>query len=161
VGERDPLAVLSEVARQTERHKRAADAEPIDAVLRAARFAPAQVRDVIAWLLSRPQAFNAVLSNVPGPAEPLYLLGRRVQAAYPAVPLAQGHGLSIGVLSYCGWLNVGLCADREIVPDVSDLARDFASAFDALRQVLDPRAPRPRRRGPQPGRRVRRVPAAR
>jgi WS/DGAT/MGAT family acyltransferase len=157
VGERDPLLVLGEVARQTRQHKRDADAEPIAAVVRASRLAPAQLRDVIAWLLSRPQAFNAVLSNIPGPKEPLYLLGRRVQAAYPAVPLAQGHGLSVGVLSYCGTLHVGLYADPEIVRDVAEVARDFASAFDALRQAIDPRSPRPRRRGAEPRPRVRRV----
>jgi WS/DGAT/MGAT family acyltransferase len=157
VGEREPVAVLSEVARQTQHNQRENRAEPIDAMLRASRFAPTPVRDVIAWLLSRPQTFNAVLSNVPGPAEPLYLLGRRVQAAYPAIPLAQGHGLSIGVLSYCGSLHVGLYADPEIVPDLVAVARDFASAFDALRLAIDPRSPRPRRRGGEPRPRVRRV----
>jgi WS/DGAT/MGAT family acyltransferase len=157
VGERDPVAVLTEVARQTQHHKHAANAEPIDGMLRASRLAPAPVRDVAAWLLSRPQAFNAVLSNIPGPAEPLYLLGRRVQAAYPAVPLAQGHGLSVGVLSYCGSLHVGLYADPEIVPDLVSVARDFASAFDALRLAIDPRSPRPRRRGSERRARVRRV----
>jgi diacylglycerol O-acyltransferase / wax synthase len=157
VGERDPVAVLGEVARQTQQNQRANRAEPIDAMLRASRFAPAPVRDVIAWLLSRPETFNAVLSNVPGPSEPRYLLGRRVQAAYPAIPLAQGHGLSIGVLSYCGSLHVGLYADPEIVPDLVTVGRDFVSAFDALRGAIDPRAPRPRRRGGEPRPRVRRI----
>lgn len=157
VGERDPVVVLGEVARQTQQHKVAAHAEPIDAMVRASRLAPAPLRDVIAWLLSRPQAFNAVLSNVPGAAEPLYLLGRRVQAAYPSVPLAQGHGLSVGVLSYCGSLHVGLYADPQIVPDVVAVARDFASAFDSLRLAVDPRSPRPRRRGAESRSRVRRM----
>jgi WS/DGAT/MGAT family acyltransferase len=157
VGERDPAAVLSEVARQTQQNHREHRAEPIDHMIRASRFAPAPVRDMVAWLLSRPQTFNAVLSNVPGPAEPLYLLGRRLQSAYPAIPLAQGHGLSIGVLSYCGSLHVGLYADPDIVPDVVAVARDFASAFDALRLAIDPRSPRPRRRGGEPRPRVRRV----
>jgi WS/DGAT/MGAT family acyltransferase len=157
VGEREPATVLDEVARQTQRLRRENHVEPIDAMLRASRFAPAPLRDVCAWLLSRPQTFNAVLSNLHGPAEPLYLLGRRVQAAYPAIPLAQGHGLSIGVLSYCGSLHVGLYADPDIVPDVVALARDFASAFDALRLAIDPRTPRPRRRGGESRSRVRRA----
>jgi WS/DGAT/MGAT family acyltransferase len=157
VGERDPVVVLGEVARQTQQHKLAAHVEPIDAMVRTSRLAPAPLRDMIAWLLSRPQAFNAVLSNIPGPKDPLYLLGRRVQAAYPAVPLAQGHGLSVGVLSYCGSLHVGLYADAEIVPDVVSVARDFASAFDSLRLAIDPRSPRPRRRGGDSRARVRRL----
>jgi hypothetical protein len=157
--ERDPVAVLAEVARQTQQHKRENHAAPIDTMIRASRLAPAEVRDVVAWLLSRPQAFNAALSNIPGPQEPMYLLGRRVQAAYPAVPLVQGHGLSVGVVSYCGSLHVGLYADPDVVPDLVAVARDFARAFDALRLAIDPRSPRPRRRGPQARSRGRRVSA--
>ncbi len=157
VGERDPAAVLSEVARQTQHNRRENRAEPLDAMFRASRLAPSPLRDMIAWLLSRPEAFNAVLTNVPGPSGPRYLLGRRVQGAYPAIPLAQGHGLSVGALSYCGSVHVGLYADPDIVGDVVAVARDFASAFDALRQSVDPRSPRPRRRGSEPRPRVRPV----
>jgi WS/DGAT/MGAT family acyltransferase len=147
VGERDPLLVLDEVARQRRQHERAAHAEPLDAVVRASRLAPVQVRDVTAWLLTRPQAFNTAVMNIPGPPEHRYLLGRRVQAAYPAVPLVQGHGLSIGVLAYAAGLHVGLYADPEVVPDLVAVARDFARAFDELRMAIDPRSPRPRRGG--------------
>ena len=155
-GERDPLLVLGEVARQSRHHERAAHAKPLDTMVRASRLAPVPVRDAIAWLLTRPQAFNFVLTNIPGPREHRYLLGRRIQAAYPAIPLVQGHGLSIGVLSYAGSLHVGLYADPEIVPDLAAVARDFARAFDALRGAVDPRSPRPRhRRTPAPPRRQR------
>jgi WS/DGAT/MGAT family acyltransferase len=159
VGERDPLVVLHEVARQSRHHERAAHAEPLDAVVRASRLAPVQVRDLTAWLLTRPQAFNTVVMNIPGPTDPRYLLGRQVQAAYPAIPLVQGHGLSIGLLSYGAALHVGLCSDPEIVPDLVALSRDFARAFDALRLAVDPRSPRPRRRGPRVGTRRRSVAA--
>jgi WS/DGAT/MGAT family acyltransferase len=159
VGERDPLLVLHEVARQRRHHERAAHAEPLDAVVRASRLAPVQVRDLTAWLLTRAQAFNTMVMNIPGPPEPRYLLGGRVQAAYPATPLVQGHGLSIGLLSYGSALNVGLYADPAIVPDLVALARDVARAFDALRLAVDPRSPRPRRRGARVGPRRRRVAA--
>ncbi len=159
VGERDPLLVLHEVARQRREHERAAHAEPFDVVVRASRLAPVQVRDVTAWLVSRPEAFNTVVMNIPGPAEHRYLLGRRVQAAYPALPLVQGHGLSIGVLRYGASLHVGLYADPGVMPDLAALGRDFARAFDALRVAVDPRSPRPHRRGGPVGPRGRRVTA--
>jgi WS/DGAT/MGAT family acyltransferase len=143
VGERDPRAVLHEVARQTAEHKRDAHAGVIDALLQASRLAPLPLRDAAAWVAARPQTFNAVLSNIPGPNAPLYLLGRRVQAAYPAVPLVQGHGLSIGAVSYCGGLHIGLYAAPEVVPDVVDVAHDLTSSFDALRVALEPKAPGP------------------
>jgi diacylglycerol O-acyltransferase len=160
IGERDPRAVLEEVTRQTRAHKRGAHASAIDRVLRACELAPAPLRDGIAWLVTRPQTFNAVVSNVPGPRMPLYLLGRRVTSAYPAVPLTHGQGLSIGVLSYCGALHVGLYGDPEVVPELIDVARDFRRAFDALRDALLPRSPRPptaRRGAPRRGAPVRRV----
>ena len=72
-----------------------------------------------------------------------YLLGRPVRAAYPAVPLVQGHGLSIGVLSYCGVLHVGLYAHPGVVPEVIEVARDLTSSFDALRFAFAPTSPAP------------------
>jgi hypothetical protein len=78
-------------------------------------------------------------------------MGRPVRAAYPAVPLARGHGLSVGVLSYRDVLHVGLCADPDVLPDVDEVARDFARSFDALRFALAPRAPVPPEPAPEPG----------
>jgi WS/DGAT/MGAT family acyltransferase len=143
VGERDPRAALDEVARQMSEHKRAGNSGALDGLLRAARFAPLPVRDLIGWIATRPQTFNTVVSNVPGPREPLYLLGRPVRAAFPAVPLVRGHGLSIGVLSYRDVLHVGLYADPGVIPDVDEVARDFTDSFDALRFSLAPREPEP------------------
>jgi WS/DGAT/MGAT family acyltransferase len=143
IAQRDPSAALDEVCRQTRVLKRSDHAASVDALLRAAGLMPAPMRDAFAWLIARPQTFNAVVSNVPGPSAPLYLLGRRVLAAYPAVPLAQGHGLSVGVLSYCGTLHVGLYADPGVVPSVLEVASDFSRSFDALRFAVGPRKPEP------------------
>jgi WS/DGAT/MGAT family acyltransferase len=140
VGERDARAVLREVSRQTSEHRRE-QPEVIDALLQASRLVPLPFRDAAAWMAARPQTFNAAVSTIPGPAEPRHLLGRRVQAAYPAVPLVQGHGLSIAALSYCGALHVGLYAASDVVPDVVDLGHDLRSSFDALRLALEPQAP--------------------
>jgi diacylglycerol O-acyltransferase len=158
VGERDPVTVLLEVTRQTRSHKRADDAGALDALVRAGALLPTPIRDAVAWLVTRPQTFNLVASNIPGPPEPLYMLGRHVRAAYPAVPLVEGHGLSVGVLSYCGVLHVGLCAASEVVPDISDLGHDISAAFDAIRFALEPRRPRPPETAatPRPGASTRR-----
>lgn len=139
VGERRPVAVLDEVARQMGQQKRSGNAGALDGILRMARFAPLPVRDLIAWLATRPQTFNTTVSNIPGPRQPLYVLGRPLRAAYPAVPLARGHGLSVGVLSYRDVLHVGLYADPGVVPDIDEVARDFRCSFDALRCSVAPR----------------------
>ena len=142
VGERDPRAVLAEVCRQTRGRKRDEHAAAVDGTLRAAALAPAPVRDGIAWLLTRPQTFNAVVADISGPAEPLYLLGRRAQAAYPLLPLLRSHCLSIGVLSYGGELEIGLCGYPPAVPNLVAIARDFSSSFEALRSALGVPSPR-------------------
>ncbi len=150
VGERSPTAALDEVSRQMRAHKRSGNAAAFDGVLRAARLAPLPVRDAIGWVATRPQTFNTIVSNVPGPMQPLYLLGRAVRAAYPAVPLPEGHGLSVGLLSYQGILHVGLHADPGLVPDLDELGRDFESSFDALRFALAPRPPQAPEPEPEP-----------
>jgi WS/DGAT/MGAT family acyltransferase len=154
VGERDPRAALEEVARQTRLHKQSGHATAVDRLLQASSAAPAPVRDAVAWLMTRPQTFNAVVSNVPGPRQSLYLLGRRVRAAYPAVPLVQGHGLAVGVLSYRETLHVGLNADPSVVGELVDLARDITASFDAMRLALGEGPPLP---SPPARRRTRRT----
>jgi WS/DGAT/MGAT family acyltransferase len=146
VAERNPMAVLESVRATMRAHKRAGHASVLDGVLDVAQLAPLPVRDAIAWVATRPQTFNAVVSNVPGPPTPLYMLGRRVRSAYPAVPLAQGHGVSVGMLSYNGTLHIGLYADPSVVPDTVELARDFTRSFDALRLGAPAMSERRRRR---------------
>jgi WS/DGAT/MGAT family acyltransferase len=150
VGERSPAAALEEVTRQMREHKSAGSAGAFDGLLHAARFAPLPVRDAIAWIATRPQTFNVVVSNLPGPRDALYVMGRPLQAAYPAVPLPRGEGLSVGILSYHGVLHVGLYADPDVVPDVVDVAHDFTRSFDALRFALAPRPPGPGAPAPAP-----------
>jgi diacylglycerol O-acyltransferase / wax synthase len=67
--------------------------------------------------------WNLVISNVPGPAAPVYLLGRRLEAIYPFVPLSpQRRALSIGVISYDGGLYFGLAGDRDRMRDLDAFA---------------------------------------
>jgi diacylglycerol O-acyltransferase / wax synthase len=150
VGERSPGAALEEVRRQMGERKSAGSAGAFDGLLHAARFAPLPVRDAIGWIATRPQTFNTVVSNLPGPRDTLYVMGRPLRAAYPAVPLPRGHGLSVGILSYTGVLHVGLYADPDVVPYVVDVAYDFTRSFDALRFALAPRPPEPRAPEPAP-----------
>ena len=69
------------------------------------------------------------LSAVPGPQLPLYVLGRQIEAIHRFVPLSpQGRALSVGALSYDGGVFFGLAADRDVVPDLEDLAADLRAA---------------------------------
>jgi diacylglycerol O-acyltransferase / wax synthase len=69
-----------------------------------------------------PIAFNVCVSNVPGPREPLYLRGSRMEAYYPASIPIHGMALNVTVLSYAGTLNVGFIGDRDALPHLQRLA---------------------------------------
>jgi WS/DGAT/MGAT family acyltransferase len=78
---------------------------------------------------------NLVVSNVPGPQVPLYLLGCEVKAMYPLGPIFHGSGLNITVMSLNGKLDVGIISCPELLPDLWDMADDFAVALDELLDV--------------------------
>jgi diacylglycerol O-acyltransferase / wax synthase len=61
---------------------------------------------------------------------PFYLLGRRLEAIYPFVPLSpQNHALTIGVLSYDGGVFFGLAGDRDLLADLDAFAADLEAAL--------------------------------
>ena len=148
----DPAEMLAAVRDQTRARKDAHTAHDLQVALDAAAWLPAPARRMIARMSARPESFHTVVSNIPGPQQPLFLLGRPLLKAYPAVPLADGHALSVGVLSYDGRLHAGIYADRAAVPDVDDLPRAMAAAFDSLRLSARRRRPEPDR-PPTPWRR--------
>lgn len=92
----------------------------------AARLA-ARVR-----LVERVNAFNLIISNVPGPDIPLYYAGARILAYYPLSAIADGQGLNITVMSLGGQMHFGVIADRELVPDVDRLAGYLVEELEQL-----------------------------
>ncbi len=84
-------------------------------------------------LATRLRAFNLIVTNVPGPPVPLYLLEAPVQAAFPLVPLYENQALGLALLSYAGGLYWGVTSDWDRVPDVHDLALGLATSFEELR----------------------------
>jgi hypothetical protein len=76
---------------------------------------------------------NVIATNVPGPREARYLCSSRVEAIHPIVPIADGLGLGLAVLSYAGTLYIGLNADPALVPDLEKLGRSIDAAFAELR----------------------------
>ncbi|MEM9561374.1 MAG: wax ester/triacylglycerol synthase family O-acyltransferase [Actinomycetota bacterium] len=104
------------------------DLVPADALQDFARFSPPAVFSQAAALATRMRIadrvaspVNLVISNVPGPREPLYLGPARLEHYYPVSTVAEGMGLNITVQSYEDKLDYGLVACRELVPDLWDL----------------------------------------
>lgn len=162
VGEPDALTALRRVRDRTRAVKAAGNAGPLDGLSRAADHLPGPLQRTLSRAISGATDYAAVISNVPGPPVELSVLGRPLKGMFPSVPVPDGRGLTIGCISYCGRLHVGLTADAEVVPDLLDVGRDVEAAFDTLR-VEGPNAPTPwgaragRRRGSVAARRPQRA----
>jgi hypothetical protein len=97
-----------------------------------ADFAPPTIAGQAARLQSRQRFFNLVVTNIPGPQFPLYLMGRRMERVFPMVPLAKNQGVCIGIMSYDGQVNFGLIGDYDGLPDLEDLAKDLEDSIAEL-----------------------------
>ena len=144
VGVTDPRAVFAEVHEATERLKHSGQSVGAQALTEVAGFAPPTIMSQAARLVSRQRFFNLVVTNVPGPQVPLYVLGHRLEAMYPVVPLAGGQALGIAILSYAGRLGFGLMSDRDALDDLGALADDLRAAIGDLAAEAPAPPPRPR-----------------
>lgn len=146
VGETDPVAVFDRVHEAMAHVKANHEAVGAQTLTELTNFAPPTIMSQAARLQARQRFFNVVVTNVPGPQFPLYLLGRRLVGLYPVVPLAERLAVGIAVMSYDGRLGFGLLGDLDALPDLSDLAAMLEASIDDLARAAGVRRPRPRRR---------------
>jgi WS/DGAT/MGAT family acyltransferase len=130
--EPDPVGRLYQVHATMLRCKRDGEPEGADMVLKAAARTPVAVQQTLSRLIAGPRSFNLVVSNIPGPTVPMYMLGCPLQAAYPVVPLADHHAVSVGMITVHDQACFGVYADREALPDADMLARDIDGAISEL-----------------------------
>ena len=90
-------------------------------------------------------AGNIICTQVPGPREPLYLMGRRMLNCYPYVPIGGEFGLNVAVLTYNDVAHFGFSADAQAVPDAALLPRLLLEAFEELKKASGVKSPRPAR----------------
>jgi WS/DGAT/MGAT family acyltransferase len=135
VGLEDPAEAFAFVHASMEDLKTSGQAVGAEAITRLGEFAPPTIMSQAARLQARQRLFNLVVTNVPGPQIPLYVLGRRMVALYPVVPLAQRQALGIAVMSYDGKLGFGLLGDHDAVADLADIADDLRAAIGDLERA--------------------------
>lgn len=126
------LKRLHRVHMTMSQRKRDGDPEGTDLALKAAERTLPVVQHAISRLMASPRTFNLVASNIPGPNVPLYMLGCQLQSAYPVVPLADDHAVSIGMTTVCDRACFGVYADPQVLPDPDALAQDVAREVDGL-----------------------------
>jgi WS/DGAT/MGAT family acyltransferase len=131
LGIEDPEDRLERVRSDTARLKQSEQAKATSMIINATGWTPPTVNRLISGAMARPLVWNLVVSNVPGPQMPFYLLGSPLVEVYPFVPLSpQGHALTIGVLSYDGGVFFGLTGDRTALADIDELAGALDAALE-------------------------------
>jgi len=159
IAERDPRRRLEKIRETTARLKDSKQAMGAEMLTRVAGWTPSTLLSLGARMVTRALPFNLVVTNVPGPQVPLYLLGSKMIENYPQVPLADYLGLGVALFSFAGKLCWGFIADWDLVPDVHDFALAVEASFEELRQAASAVSPAPRGNGRTSGRRARSVAA--
>jgi hypothetical protein len=138
IAERDPLKRLARVRETTERLKRRHEALGTDALTQVLEWIGATPIALGARLFERNQPpFNLVVTNVPGPRRPLYLLGAPMLEAHPWVPLLGQLSVGIALFSYLRTLSWGFTADWDLVPDLHDLVAAVEQSFAELKRQAE------------------------
>ena len=150
--------VSPDAAQAMHNAKRTLDLVPADELVDLTQFSAPVLATSAVRLASRlrladrvAQPFNLVISNVPGPREPVYFAGAQLCHQFPVSIVTDGQGLNITVVSYLDRLDFGFIVDRDLVPDVWDLAdmhiEEIGRLFEAsgAEWVQPPQPPHPRR----------------
>ena len=131
----EPVARLDIVHEEMKHLKEGGQAVGAQVLTDLTRFAPTTVMAQASRLMARQRMFNLVVTNVPGPQFPLYLMGREATDPFPMVPLAKGQGLGIAIMSYNGKMNFGLVGDYDILHDIDELAEDLHDVLAELAEA--------------------------
>jgi diacylglycerol O-acyltransferase / wax synthase len=141
VGLEDRGDRLAEVKRRMSAIKSSPEGAVAYGILGVTGMSPVQIEKLIIDVFA--SKGSLVLTNVPGPTEPVYLAGTKVTGVLGWVPAAGGIGVGISIFSYCGEVTVGVYADGRLVPDPEVLVAAFDDEVAAMVQEgasLTPRA---------------------
>ena len=98
--------------------------------------------NIVSGMMPKRQAFNIVISNVPGPREPLYWNGAKLDALYPASIVLDGQALNITMTSYLDKLEVGLTGCRNALPKIQNLLTHLEDEIQRFEQIIGQENPK-------------------
>jgi diacylglycerol O-acyltransferase len=133
IAEPDPRKRLADIAEKTAKLKESHQAEGGEILAEVLDWSGPTALNLMSRLATQTTSFNLVVTNVPGPRAPLYLLGARMLEAYGMVPLFENHGLGVALFSNAGKLFWGFNADWDAFPDLHDFAKAIDESFAELR----------------------------
>jgi WS/DGAT/MGAT family acyltransferase len=149
----DPLQRLRFVRHAMDGLKESKQALGAEVIAGAQNFAPPTILAQASRLNFSTRLFNLIVTNVPGPQFPLYVLGRRMERVFPVAFLPENHALAVAIMSYNGEMNFGLLGDFDALPDIESIGESIEQELATLvalareRQAQDTRT-----QGAQPDR---------
>ncbi|MEN8161737.1 MAG: wax ester/triacylglycerol synthase family O-acyltransferase [Myxococcota bacterium] len=132
--EADPWRRLERVVATTRELKGSGESQAVDLVGRLADWLPLGLLARVSQAGNR--AVNMIVTNVPGPQLPVYMLGARMLESYPLVPLMTNEALNVALFSYDGTLFWGFNADWDAIPDLHDVVESVPMGFEALGKAV-------------------------
>jgi diacylglycerol O-acyltransferase / wax synthase len=140
----DPVERLQVVTGEMGDLKNSGQAVGAEILTKLTDFAPSTIASQAARLQPAQRFFNLVVTNVPGPQFPLYVLGRKMESIFPMVPLARRQALCVGIMSYNGQVNFGLIGDYDAMAGLDSFALDLEAATE---EVVATAPSKPKRSG--------------
>ena len=130
----DPVARLQFVRQAMDGLKESKQAVGAATLSAVNNLAPPTILAQASRLQFSTRLFNLLVTNIPGPQFPLYVLGRQLEDLFPLAFLPKNHGLAVAIMSYNGGIDYGLLADYDALPDIDVIAAGIDSA---LRELLE------------------------
>jgi diacylglycerol O-acyltransferase len=128
----DPLQRLRFVTQAMDGLKESKQALGAEVIAGAQNFAPPTILAQASRLNFSTRLFNLIVTNVPGPQFPLYVLGRRMERVFPVAFLPENHALAVAIMSYAGEMNFGLLGDFDALPDIESIGESIAEELAEL-----------------------------
>lgn len=133
VGIADPVKRLAELSRRARSLKRSLEPIVVFRILDALGIVPREIQRLVVKIFATKA--TAVMTNVPGPKQTLYLAGRPIQDIFFWVPQAGRVGMGISICSYAGGVRMGVGTDAGLVPDPENVVAGFHEEFEAMRRL--------------------------
>ena len=128
----DPLQRLRFVKHAMDGLKESKQALGAEVIAGAQNFAPPTILAQASRLNFSTRLFNLIVTNVPGPQFPLYVLGRRMERVFPVAFLPENHALAVAIMSYAGEMNFGLLGDFDALPDIESIGESIKAELATL-----------------------------
>lgn len=133
VGIADPIKRLAELSRRARSLRKSLEPVVVFRILDALGVVPRKIQKLVVKIFATKA--TAVMTNVPGPKQVLYLAGKPIQDIVFWVPQAGRVGIGISICSYAGRVRLGVGSDAGLVPDPEHIVKGFHDEFEAMRRL--------------------------